>query len=277
MMTPLPTPPQRSDPPATFVSRADALMAALAVFVTEANALQTDVIARQGQASGAQTASAASEVLAFNHAIAAAASAAQALSGATAAAWVQALFASGISTRSGYLYAWQDGAGRLLLGIKNDGSLWSDGINVSATIATAAVVLPGAAAVSLLSSRNYLHVFTEANNRILGGFLANGQLEINGVNLSALTAQLQADGQTQLAALTPLLPLQTFAGTPATIYAWGDSLTFLGSQGTGILTGWMVLLAAALGRVFNNRGIGGQIAEQIIGRQGSYLVTVTVT
>lgn len=38
-ITPLPTAPQRSDAPATFIARADALMAALAAFVTEANAM----------------------------------------------------------------------------------------------------------------------------------------------------------------------------------------------------------------------------------------------
>lgn len=48
-ITALPTPPARTDGPALFSSRADALLSALPTFVTEANALQADVNAKQSQ------------------------------------------------------------------------------------------------------------------------------------------------------------------------------------------------------------------------------------
>jgi hypothetical protein len=48
-ITPLPTPPSRSDP-ANFAARGDAFMTALPTFATEANALQADVNAKQAAA-----------------------------------------------------------------------------------------------------------------------------------------------------------------------------------------------------------------------------------
>ncbi|MBZ0106149.1 MAG: hypothetical protein K8H84_11015 [Sulfuricella denitrificans] len=48
-ITPLPTPPDRSDP-ANFAARGDAFLSALPTFVTEANALETNVNAKEASA-----------------------------------------------------------------------------------------------------------------------------------------------------------------------------------------------------------------------------------
>lgn len=74
----LPTPPARSDAPATFISRADAFLAALPTFRTEANTLATDANANATAAAASQVAAAASQVSA-----AASATAAQNASNAT--------------------------------------------------------------------------------------------------------------------------------------------------------------------------------------------------
>lgn len=68
-MTPLPTPaPSRGQPPADFVTNADAMVAALPTFVSEANALQIDVAAKQTAAAASQVAAALSETNAANSA-----------------------------------------------------------------------------------------------------------------------------------------------------------------------------------------------------------------
>ena len=72
-ITPLPTPPQRSDP-ANFPARGDAFMTALPTFATEANTLAADVSTKQGLAAASQTAAATSETNAAASAAAAAAS-----------------------------------------------------------------------------------------------------------------------------------------------------------------------------------------------------------
>ena len=58
-ITPLPTPPLRSDDPVTFASRADALLSALPAFVTEVNALGIDTAGASAAAAAASEAAAA--------------------------------------------------------------------------------------------------------------------------------------------------------------------------------------------------------------------------
>jgi len=82
-ITPLPPPPSRSDDPANFSAKADALLGGLPLFVTEANALQADVNADEITASAAAVSASASQVSAANSKAAAeaAALAAQAAAG----------------------------------------------------------------------------------------------------------------------------------------------------------------------------------------------------
>lgn len=74
-ITPLPTPPSRSDSPSTFADDADVFIAALPDFVTEANALATEVNGYQSSASSSATAASSSATAASASATAAASSA----------------------------------------------------------------------------------------------------------------------------------------------------------------------------------------------------------
>lgn len=92
-ITPLPTPPQRSDP-VNFSARADTFMVALPTFGTEANALATDVNAKQVSAASSAT----NATTAANTATAAA-NAAQLASGVSG--WVSGTtYAAGVSVWS---------------------------------------------------------------------------------------------------------------------------------------------------------------------------------
>lgn len=81
-ITPLPTPPQRSDP-TNFPVRADAFMTALPTFATEVTAAQVDITAKQAQTAIDSANSAAAATAAAASSVAAASVAAGWVSGTT--------------------------------------------------------------------------------------------------------------------------------------------------------------------------------------------------
>ena len=231
------------------------------------------------------------------------------------------VFTNGFTTsRTGYLYAWVDSTGALLLGIKLDGTLWSKGKDVTssvdnATAALAATVAAQAAAatVSLGSPRaNYLHVFTDSVNRIIGGFKENGDLEVKGVNIctaledvstAAATVSLgspranylhvfidnvnrilggfKENGDLEVKGVnisTALedVPTITSLNIPSTnIVIFGDSLTE-GTGSGGSTVGVQLQALYSDGRTVTSFGYGGQNINSILCRQGSAPTQVTL-
>lgn len=76
MIAPLPSPPLRSDGPATFADKGDTFMAALPTFVTEANALEVNVNAKEASATTAASTATTQATLATSKAAIATAAAA---------------------------------------------------------------------------------------------------------------------------------------------------------------------------------------------------------
>ncbi|GAB3763454.1 hypothetical protein GCM10028796_16970 [Ramlibacter monticola] len=189
-----------------------------------------------------------------------------------------ALFPQGFgSARTGWLHAWQDSAGRLLGGIKLDGTFWSKGVNISGgvtqALADAAAALTAGqgaaiAAATVLAGPErslYLHAFTDSASRILGGFLKNGELEVKGVNIS------------QAVEGVPTAISYTQPSTDSVIF--GDSLT----EGAGASAGQSVgeqlqalYVAAADTRTIYKSGYGGQSSSSILARLGPVPSLVTL-
>lgn len=183
------------------------------------------------------------------------------------------IFLNGFAAeRIGYIYAWLDSFGTLLAGIKLDGTFWSKGSDLtsSAMIASDALALGNAAstAASVITNgptrSEYLHVFTDSANHILGGFLANGDLQIKGVNHS-----------TTLSDLPTVISLST---PTSNIVFFGDSLT----EGAGAPIGQDIVtqLKSLYNTNGDNRdvrgfGYGGQPISSILARQGSIPTQIT--
>lgn len=86
-ITPLPTPPTRSDP-VNFSDRADAFLVGVPIFATETNAISVNVYDNATEAFNSATAAGSSASAAFDHASAAAVSASAAAAVAGATLWV---------------------------------------------------------------------------------------------------------------------------------------------------------------------------------------------
>lgn len=188
-------------------------------------------------------------------------------------AFFDTVFANGFTAeRTGYLYAWVDSAGELLLGIKLDGTLWSKGVNLTDGIADGVEALeqvqaaaPAIAAIQDGPARSdYLTVFLDNASRILGGFAENGELIVKGVNHSQALADV---------------PAVVDISKPITSIAIiGDSLT----EGAGSTSGQTVgvQLKALYTAASDNRnvvgvGFGGQAVASILARQGSVPTQIT--
>jgi lysophospholipase L1-like esterase len=90
---------------------------------------------------------------------------------------------------------------------------------------------------------------------------------------SFLSSSAALTGLILLESCTKPMPVDpTPEATPATITAWGDSLT----QGAGGTPYPQQLNTILTGRTIRNFGIGGQGSQQIAARQGSVPVTLTV-
>lgn len=119
-----------------------------------------------------------------------------------------ALFPQGFqASRSGYLHAWVDSAGRVLGGIKLDGTFWSKGVNISASlpqalsdsanaVATANIASNLTAAARAVVSQprggSVLHAWVDSANRILAYIGLDGTLWSKGVNVTSLASTIPA-------------------------------------------------------------------------------------
>jgi lysophospholipase L1-like esterase len=175
------------------------------------------------------------------------------------------LQANTLAVESGYVWGVQDAANRLALGVDTAGKTW---FSPRADLQLPATNLNSAAQARLLpSGLSWDTALPPESGFVWGVRDVLGRLGFGLKADGTFWANLANDAVIPGAAMTGLLP-------STTIEAWGDSMT-AGAGGGG--TTYPAILATALGRTVNNRGIGGQTTDQIAARQGGLSITVTVT
>ena len=174
------------------------------------------------------------------------------------------------SPRGNNIHVWTDSTDRILAYIAANGEFWSKGVNVTTAASSAAtaltlaqasatagtVVLPGA------ERSSYLHVFTDKNDRILGGIRNNGELESKGINL------------TQSLVSVPSVVKLTIPSTNIVMY--GDSLTEGAGSTGGLTVGVQLQALYSDGRTVTSSGYGGQSAQSILARLGAVPTLVSL-
>lgn len=168
---------------------------------------------------------------------------------------------SGLPPESGWLFGIQDQANGLAFGVDKAGKVWLNPANDIPRM------LPNGFVTSddVTDESGFVFVVGDANKNAGFGLKKDG----------TFWAKTSSDFQLSTATIDTIKNSAISALLPsATIEAWGDSLT-AGAGGSGtIYTG---VLATALGRLVNNRGIGGQNSAAIATRQGGLKMLVSVT
>lgn len=168
---------------------------------------------------------------------------------------------SGLPPESGWLFGIQDQANGLAFGVDKAGKVWLNPANDIPGMLPNGVITKD----DVTDEAGFLFVVGDANKNAGFGLKKDGTFWCK----TSADFQLSNDTLTLINNNTfkTLLPY-------ATIEAWGDSLT--AGAGGGATT-YPSVLATALGRTVNNRGIGGQNSSAIATRQGGLKMLVSVT
>lgn len=184
-----------------------------------------------------------------------------------------------LSPESGWVWALVDAADNIALAVATNGKVWfSPQSELRIPVGNLGADVTSKLLNGLLSTQfakpesGWLLVCTDAADNIAWGVKTDGTFW---AKLAADVAipQAIADG---IAASVLASVNNSIAGffPVSTITVWGDSMTQgAGGSGTSITT----VMAAALGRTVNNRGIGGQDATGIAVRSGAWPLTLTLS
>lgn len=178
------------------------------------------------------------------------------------------------SSETGWLYVITDATDKVSFGIDLSGKAWlvpaADVKILESNMPDAVLARQLPTGITTASNippeSGFIFGWTDAAGNIAWGIKADGTFWTNFASDCAFPSALLASiSATTMASLLP---------AASAIECFGDSLT-AGAGGGG--TTYPAVLAAALGRTVNNRGIGGQNSAAIATRQGGLKMLVSVT
>ena len=180
--------------------------------------------------------------------------------------------AATLGAESGWMFAIEDALKKLALGINTAGKIWArltdDSVVPESALppATVAKLLQGGlGSGAIVDESGWSFALADAAGKVGFG------LKTDGTFWAKLASDIGLPSGVSSAIISSVLSMLL---PSTTITWWGDSLTQgAGGGGTTVTS----VLAAALGRTVNNRGIGGQDSISIAIRSGSKPLTVTVS